>query len=146
MFAEEKGSDQAPEPLPPVQLTAEDEEKHRPPNAFILFDRAMRQEVALQNPEFSQDEVSRAVGRLWQMASEATKTAYRQQAHALRELWQHLHPGETPETRKRKNPVQQTRGEDPIRIRVILDGGEAIPHSAAAVEPPLLVPRLDDRL
>ena len=148
MFVEEKPPEQPQEAiaLTAAQITAEDEDRHRAPNAFILYDRAMRQEFAV-NSELSPEEISRTIGRLWQAADDQTREVYRQQARELREVWQQLHPGETPEPRKRRNTVQPTKTAEPIRIRVILDGGDVAPPSPTvpSVEHPLLEARLDDR-
>lgn len=142
MFVDEKTGEQPQETitLPPAQLTPDDEDRQRPPNAFIIFDRAMRSEVSWT--DVAPEDIGRQIGRLWQAADEQTREVYRQQARELREVWQQLHPGETPDTRKRRNPVQPTKTAEPIRIRVILDGGDEPP---TAVDHPLLVSRLDDR-
>lgn len=130
-------------PPPHAQITAEDEEKRRPPNAFILFDRAMRQAMAIQNPELTTEEINRSMGSLWQLTDEQVRNVYRQQAQELKELWHQLHPGEVIEMRKKRISVSQAKTPEPIRIRVILDAGSplasAIPHPAT-VDPPLLVP------
>lgn len=129
-------------PPPQPQITAEDEEKRRPPNAFILFDRAMRQAMAIQNPDLTPEEINRSMGSLWQLTDETVRNIYRQQAQELKELWHQLHPGEVVEVRKKRTTSSQAKMPEPIRIRVILDGGCSMTPlvQPATVDPPLLVP------
>lgn len=112
-------------------VSHDDDEKQRPPNAFILFDRAIREEFMRANPMLPPEEIGRSIGHLWRVQDEERRDVYRRQAHELRAAWHQMHPGESrPGPRRRQHVAKMP---EPIRIRVILDE-----------TPPLRVPPLDD--
>jgi hypothetical protein len=114
-----------PMSLPPLPaLTPTDENIKRPPNAFILYLRAIKEGLSNANPQLSDLELNKLIGRSWQMSDETARGYYRGHATALADQFKELHP-DYPESRPRKViTVSPAKTAEPIRLKVILDGCE----------------------
>jgi hypothetical protein len=113
-----------PLPVPvaePPGLTAEDEVHQRPPNAFILFYRAIHAAVITDNLHLPDLEVNRLIGRMWQSADEQTRSYYREQARTVADLFRQIHPDFDELKRKRINfKTASVKVPEPVRVKVIL--------------------------
>ncbi|KAH0795953.1 HMG box family protein [Histomonas meleagridis] len=69
------------------------EQIHRPPNAFILYSQEMRSSVQQENPNLSNIEVSRLLGKMWKEVPSSSKLAYKQRAQKLQEEFKQKNPG-----------------------------------------------------
>ena len=95
----------------------------RLPNAFILFMKAVSPSVAQNNPDLSQNEIDKLIGKMWQMADDATRIEFREQAKQIAETFKTLHPDYVEPSRKKKviaSQIEQTP--EPIQIKVVLNG------------------------
>ena len=95
----------------------------RLPNAFILFMKAVSPSVSQNNPNLSQNDVDKLIGKMWQMADDATRNEFREQAKQIAETFKSLHPDYVEPSRKKKVLTQQSiKSPEPIQIKVILNG------------------------
>jgi hypothetical protein len=115
--------DGAPPQVQLAVLTADDEAAKRPPNAFILFCRSLKPSL-MDDPEITELDANRLLGKMWQVTDEQTHIYYREQAIQLADLYRSLHPDYDDLRRKKQPPHQNIKVADPIRIKVILDATE----------------------
>ena len=85
----------------------EEDQSHRPPNAFILYSQAMRSEVRQQNPSLSNTEVSRILGKMWKEVPNEVKLQYKQKAAALQSEFKKSHPDYTYRKARRKRALNE---------------------------------------
>ena len=64
----------------------------KPPNAFLLFSRAMRSQVQNANRSLSSREVSIELGKLWKELGEEEKIRYKEEAKRLFKEFKDQHP------------------------------------------------------
>ncbi|KAK8888120.1 Transcription factor SOX-17 [Tritrichomonas musculus] len=93
----------------------------RPPNAFILFMKAVSPSVSQSNPNLSQNDINKLIGKMWQMAEETIRNEFREQAKQLAETFKNMHPNYIEYTKKKKVMSQPGDVPEPIRIKVILN-------------------------
>jgi hypothetical protein len=106
-------------------LTPEDEAMKHPPNAFVLF----RGAIAPANPGMSGFDISQLLGKMWQVSNNATKTYYRKQARLLMDAFKAAESDDSELRHKRQHPRTNIQVMAPIRIKVVLDGGEQQPFA-----------------
>jgi hypothetical protein len=102
-------------------LTAEDEKLKRPPNAFILFHRAVHAAVLTEHLDLPQLEVNRLIGRMWQTADEQSRNYYRDHARTCSDVFRTLHPDMDDMKHKKTTPkTASVKVPEPIRVKVVL--------------------------
>lgn len=76
------------------QQTSERQKEHvkRPMNAFMVYARAARKELALQYPNLSYRKLSKILGQLWKMLDEKEKQPFIEEAERLRRKHRSEHP------------------------------------------------------
>jgi hypothetical protein len=110
-------------PLDAAQtLTSEDENLKRPPNAFILFYRAVHAAVLTDHLDLPELEINRLIGQMWRATEESTRAFYREQAKNLAEAFREIHPDY--DEQRHKKPASRSalvKLPEPIRLKVILN-------------------------
>jgi hypothetical protein len=64
----------------------------RPPNAFILFSRSIRESVRLSNPGLNNIEYTKIMAEMWKTTSEVVKAHFREEAAQLQEDFKRKNP------------------------------------------------------
>jgi hypothetical protein len=124
-------------PAQSLSLTSEDEAMKRPPNAFILFCRAVAPAVTSANPGMTDLDVSHLLGKMWQVSDKAAKNYYREQARKLMDAFKAIHPDDYELRHKNQHGRTTVKAPSPIRIKVVLDGGEQQPFRPPLADDPL---------
>jgi hypothetical protein len=119
MFLESPG----PNTEPAAVILPEDEAARRPPNAFILFCRAVRPSICAENPAMSDADIYGLIGKMWQLTDESLRAFYREQAKTLAEAYRAAHPDYEIEKRKRPAQLPGAKAPEPIRLKVLLEDG-----------------------
>jgi hypothetical protein len=101
-------------------LLPEDEMAKRPPNAFILFCRAIQASIRAENPEISNPDIYGLIGKMWQLTDETMRTFYRDEAKTLGETFRATHPEYESEKRKKPVPLSAVKPPEPIRLKVLI--------------------------
>ena len=92
----------------PVSMEPEDNDNsHRPPNAFILYSQDMRSSVRQENPSLSNTECSRLLGKMWKEVPSEVKMQYKQRAAQLQEEFKRQHPNYTYRKARRKRALNE---------------------------------------
>jgi hypothetical protein len=128
----------AGEPIvPALVLLPDDEAAKRPPNAFILFCRTLRPSIRSENPDLTEVDINRILGKMWQVADEGSRGYYRDYAKQLSDEFRARHPEYEEERRKKHLPRTSTKGPEPIRLRVVLQAGEVEQTGITLADDPL---------
>jgi hypothetical protein len=109
-------------------LLPEDEAAKRPPNAFILFCRTIQPSLRAENPDLSDIEIYRLIGKMWQLAEDSMRGFYREQAKTLSDAYRASHPEYDAEKRKKPLPTSATKAPEPIRLKVVFVDDEMLEH------------------
>lgn len=81
----------------------------RPMNAFMVYARAARKELALQYPNLSYRKLSKILGQLWKMLDEKEKQPFIEEAERLRRKHRSEHPDYKYQPKKK---AKKTRSEE----------------------------------
>ena len=97
------------------------EDDKLPPNAFILFMRAVRNTVPQDNlTDVNEDDIEPLIGKMWQMLDEETKNLYRAQAKEAYKKFKKEHPNYM-EKKAPKNIEINEKKCEPMHIKVIFN-------------------------
>ena len=88
-------------------LDPEEDNSHRPPNAFILYSQAMRPLVRQENPSLSNTECSRLLGKMWKEVPSEVKMQYKERAAAAQAQFKRDHPNYTYRKARKKRALHE---------------------------------------
>ena len=83
----------------------------RPMNAFMVYARAARKELALQYPNLSYRKLSKILGQLWKMLDEKEKQPFIEEAERLRRKHRSEHPDYKYQPKKKAKKSRSDDGE-----------------------------------
>lgn len=93
-----------------------------PPNAFAIYMKEQHNIVSMENPNLSENDVCRLIGRMWLVSTDEFKEKYRIEAKQLREKFKIENPSFTEKILKKKKPKSESIMEPhPITVKVIID-------------------------
>ncbi|KAL0090528.1 high mobility group box domain-containing protein [Phycomyces blakesleeanus] len=75
-----------------AQLSSSQKRLKRPPNAYLLFNRAMRHRLLEESPKRTVAEISKEIGDRWKVLEQSERDRYIEEARMLKEDHQREHP------------------------------------------------------
>ncbi|EAY21030.1 HMG box family protein [Trichomonas vaginalis G3] len=93
-----------------------------PPNAFSLFFKEQHDQLTIDNPILSENDICRQIGRVWLLSSDEFKQKYRAEARKLRLKFKADNPTYSDKLLKKKKPRPESANEPhPITVKVIIN-------------------------
>lgn len=126
----------SPCPVDPIRSTRKDHIK-RPMNAFMVWAQLERRKMTLEYPDMHNAEISRRLGKLWRLLTDAEKQPYVDESERLRVMHMKQHPDY--KYRPRKRGTKKTCKQQAASGSGVAGGGGGGKPSTTAADSPYCV-------